>query len=404
MRVDADFVRSNRTRSKNYIIKIAVILFVALLVLVSVFANTYTANAESLTENIDEQLENINFNEIEQFIDNLGNDELNKTSFFDKIKAVLNGNLSLSYESVFDAFLSQIIGDVSSLAPAFLSVIAIAVLSSVVSNLRSSFLSSGVKEMVFFVCFLAIDLIVVTKVFESMQSATATVSKIAEFSTVVSPIMLTLMTACGATTSIGIFKPAVLFLSNGIVSIINVVVIPLVSLTVIFAILSNMSENVKLNKFADFFSGAIKWILGISCTVFTVFLSVQGITSASVDGISLRATRYAIQNSVPIIGGFLGSGAELIIAGAVLIKSAVGVGATVVLFYLVLSPFVNLLLVQLLLKLCSAVTEPIADKRISNLTASLSKSISYLIACVLLVGFMLLMVFVLLILTAGNLV
>jgi hypothetical protein len=54
-------------------------------------------------------------------------------------------------------------------------------------------------------------------------------------------------------------------------------------------------------------------------------MTVQGITSASIDGISIRATKYAISNSIPIVGGFLRDGFDIVIAGSVLIKNAVGI-------------------------------------------------------------------------------
>ena len=96
-----------------------------------------------------------------------------------------------------------------------------------------------------------------------------------------------------------------MFLSEIIVNIISTVVLPVAVMLVVICMVGNMSEEIKLNNFAALFKSINKWVLGISLTAFTVFLTVQGITSATYDGLSFKAAKYAISNSVPIIGGFL---------------------------------------------------------------------------------------------------
>lgn len=125
--------------------------------------------------------------------------------------------------------------------------------------------------------------------------------------------------------SVSVYQPAVAFLTNGIVRIILDAVLPLSTLMMVFSVVSNLSVSTKLTRFVEFFGSLNKWLIGISFTVFTFFLSVQGITAGGIDGISLRATKYAISNSIPIVGGYLKDGVDLVIASSVLIKNAVGV-------------------------------------------------------------------------------
>lgn len=49
-------------------------------------------------------------------------------------------------------------------------------------------------------------------------------------------------------------------------------------------------------------------MIGLSITIFTFFMSAQGLSSAVIDGVSFRAAKYAITNSIPIVGGFLKDG------------------------------------------------------------------------------------------------
>ncbi len=216
-----------------------------------------------------------------------------------------------------------------------------------------------------------------------------------------SPIIITLMVAVGGNVSASVYKPSVAFLSSGIINVFMYAVIPLISFMTIFNIANNFSSSIKLGKFSDFFASTIKWIIGIVITIFTMFLSVQGITCANFDGISVKAAKYAISNSIPLVGGFLKDGFDLVVAGSVLIKQSVGFAVLFALFILVFSPVINMVAFSLLLKLVSSIIEPISDVRISNFCMGLSKTVSYLIASILSVGFMVFITVLLMIFSAN---
>ena len=164
-----------------------------------------------------------------------------------------------------------------------------------------------------------------------------------------SPIILTLMVASGGNVSASIYTPTVAFLSNGIISIFLYLIMPLVALTFIFNMISNFSSSIKLEKFSAVATSLMKWVIGFILTIFTVFLSIQGITSATFDGISIKATKYAISNSVPLVGGLIRDGFDLIIAGSILIKNVVGITGVFALFYTIISPILTIFVFSLML-------------------------------------------------------
>ena len=165
----------------------------------------------------------------------------------------------------------------------------------------------------------------------------------------------------------------------------------------------NMSQEIKLKNFSNLFAAVIKWVLGLSLAAFTVFLTVQGITSATYDGLSFKAAKYAVSNTVPIIGSFLGSGFDLVIAGSVLIKNSVGSCGIFLLVIVLIVPLVQLITYNLFLKLAAAVTEPIGDAGISNFLSSLSGTVNYFTAGLLAVGFMYFITVLLLICSSNTL-
>ena len=216
-----------------------------------------------------------------------------------------------------------------------------------------------------------------------------------------SPIIVTLMLAVGGNVSASLYKPIVAFLSEGVITIFTAILLPLVVAITAFNVVSAFSPSIKLNKFSDFAQSTLKWIMGIIVTTFGFFVTVQGITSACYDGISFRVAKYAITNSLPLIGGLLRDGFDIVVAGSIIIKNAIGIASIFGLFYYVLSPVLYLGVFSLLLKLTTALIEPITDARVCNFCVTIEKTVTYLTAVLLAVGIMAFVMLILMTISAS---
>jgi stage III sporulation protein AE len=161
-----------------------------------------------------------------------------------------------------------------------------------------------------------------------------------------------------------------------------------------------LSPDLKIKKFAASFKSMNKWIIGICVSVFTTFFSVQGLTSASYDGISRKAAKYAIGNGIPIVGGFLSGGFDLAVAGSILIKNSLGILGIFMMASVVAKPLLLLVCTNVFLRFTAAVCEPIGDQRISDFLGETADHINYFTAGLLLVAFLYLVTIVLLVCSA----
>lgn len=379
---------------------IVVLLFLALLLPTAVCAEeqseiTFDEVLSSLIDALDgdEASENI-----DEYWQRLG---LEGETFKDKLLNVINGNFSVNYGDITSALLSLVFNGILSLLPILLSVCAIAVLYSIVKTLSPDVISDGVCKVLHFACYAAILGLLAYKTLDIVNSCYKNVKHYAGQMEIVFPMILTVMTATGSTVSASVYQPAVAFLSNGIIGIITSVVMPLSVFLILLSSVSGLSSNLKTVKLEGFISSIIKWILGISITVFTMFLSVQGMTAGTYDGITLRVTKYAIGNSVPIVGGFLRDGVDLFLAAGLLIKNALGIFGIVFIVGIFLSPLVELVAFMLLLKLAAGIIEPFADSAMAGYMYSISKNLNYVLAAVLMVCFMYVITIVLIICTGG---
>ncbi len=361
--------------------------------------NSSIAYADELLDNVTDQLENIDLTELEIFFDENGS--FNGNGFIDSVKRMLNGEYGGEYQSVLGQISSLLISDIKGFVPSLISIVFIAIICSLLQGVRSSFSAESISNIISFVGLLAIIFIVSSNISSLWQDCKNIIENIANLCAIMSPIITTLMIAGGANVSASLYSPAVNILSSLISNVMLNIALPLIGVMMLFSIISNFSTSVKLSKFADLSSSIIKWTLGITATVFTVFLSVQGITSATYDGISIKAAKYAISNSIPLVGGFIRDGFDLVIAGSVLIKNSVGLVCVFGVIGMILSPIIKMIVFSLILKTCSALVEPIADARISNFCMAISKCINYLIAVTLVVGLMFFITVLLMIFSAN---
>ncbi len=363
------------------------------------FNSVNITKAESLSESIENQLDKIDLTEFENFFNSVV--KTNGEDFTFTLKNLLKGEYNVNYINVTKYVLSIILNKALSLTPVLISILALSVLCGVFQQLKSSFLTEGVAEISFFVCIMGIILILSSRIIATYEDTQNTIENIVKLTEIMSPIILTLMVAVGGNISASVYSPTVTFLSGGVINIILNIVLPLIGIMTIFNIASNFSSHIKLNKFSDFSVSVIKWIFGIIMTIYGLFLSVQGLTSATFDGISIKAAKYALSNSIPIVGGFIKDGFDLVIAGSVLIKNSVGILVVFTLFYLILNPVIYMAVFSLLLKLIAGLTEIISDARISNFCLCMSKTLSFLIASILVVGVMLFVTVLLMIFSAN---
>lgn len=356
---------------------------------------SYSEIEEVIQESVNSQLGDLDFSDFEELLNQLGDDEkqfFGSASIIDKINQIISGEFANNQQSIWSAILNLIFDDVLSFLPLISVVIAISVTFSLVSSTKPTGKTKSLGDVIHFVCYGTIIIILVTCTVSMINLTSNTIQSIKTQMDISFPILLTVMTAIGGMVSVGVYQPAVAVLSGTITNIFTAVLMPIFIFRLVFSIISNLSNNVKLEKFASFFSSAFKWIIGSVFTIFSAFLAIQGIIAGSVDGISFRTAKYAIKNTIPLLGSYISDGLNLIVASSVLIKNSVGACGLLLLFATIIVPVVKLVVFMFSLKLASAILEPITDSRITNFISMLAKSISLLIVIIIGCAFMYLLV------------
>lgn len=342
----------------------------------------------SLEDNISQITESVDFGEMEKFIDDISGFTDEKLSVKDIVYKFVRGESVVEYQTVFKYVGSLLFAEVKSRLPALLSLFSVLLLCSLLGCLNTERLGSGVGEIVHFVGYAAIVTTVTALCYSLVSSALSAVDKVSSVVQAVFPALLALMISTGATAQAALYSPTALFIDGFTTIFIKNFTFPCVLAMLALSVVSNITKTVKLKGFIDFLSGIMKWGIGLAATVFSLFLTVKGISGGLADGVTVRTLKYALNSSIPLVGGILSGGADVVVAAASLVRGALGLTTLVIVFGVVLMPVIKIAALTLALRVVNAVAQPFSGDRVYSFITSAVSVLHHALAGLLLATLM----------------
>ena len=252
------------------------------------------------------------------------------------------------------------------------------------------------------VCFMLVLIPVVMCVLAELTHARETITETTRRMEQILPLLLTLLTAVGGSASSAFLHPVVVAASGSMVYLAREVILRLVMCTCAVTTVNHLSDRAHLTRMAHLLRCAVCWLLGVSFTVFLGAMSMQGVCSASIDGVAIRAAKYAVDNFVPVVGGMFSDTMDTLVGCTLIVKNALGVTAMLILVSVLAAPLVRTLAVVAVLKLSAALLEPVADADVVRAIGDFSGTVVLFFITMLCVGTMYFLLIVQLVLV-GNL-
>ena len=365
------------------------------------YADKSQSGEEILQDNVDENLSKMDLSKIEEILANLEEDfqALFGSDVITTIKSIINGDFQGNFTD-FLSVLSKGIGkSILDVLPMVLTIVAVAIIYSLLEGLSSGFVQQPTKKLIYFATYSAIILVVMMEVGSIISLTTNTISTIKTVMEGIFPTLLTLVTLLGGVNSSAVFKPMMVTLSTFITSFISNIIIPFFIASIAFSVIGNLTKSVKLDRLTGFFKSSATYVLGGVFSLFIAFLTFQGLTGGVIDSISIKTAKFAIQSYVPILGGYISDGFDLMLASLVLIKNSLGIVSLLMILSVIALPTIKIAVLGLGLKLASGIIEPICDNKFSKMLHSISTNLTLLIVSLVGVGFMFLLTVMLVIYT-----
>ena len=340
----------------------------------------------------------INNDEIQTEIDSLYNyintmksdvelmNELDPVSY---VKAYMeDGKGDISISKVGGAIVSLLLKEVKSVLGLSFSIIAIGIISALLKNLQEAFNTEGISEVAFYACY-ALMIVMLTKTFLiSLDMAKDVITNVVEFMSKLLPVLVLMLGAAGGLTQAATMDPIILGATILIPQIYLNIIIPLILSNFVLQFANNMSNGSKLSNLCDITKKSTMWIQGIVITIFIGLLTVRGITASTIDAVTLKTTKFAIDNFIPIVGKSFSDAISSVAGYSLIIKNAIGSIGLIAIILIILYPIIKIVLSSIIFKLSASLLEPIADKRIIKSIAAAGESLTLIMSCVLCVSLM----------------
>ncbi len=192
-------------------------------------------------------------------------------------------------------------------------------------------------------------------------------AELTDFSNILLPALCVSSAAAGAFTSAPAKYAAAALFSDVLINAANTLVFPLICAYLAAALADAALGGGALSGAVRLLKWACGFVMGALVTAFTVYLSISGVVAASADELATKAAKTAISAALPVVGGIVADAAESVVAGAGIIRGAVGVFGLVAVLAVCLTPFLKLGARYVLLKACSALAAPVCTDTMAAL-------------------------------------
>ncbi|MGI5851045.1 MAG: stage III sporulation protein AE [Caldicoprobacterales bacterium] len=315
----------------------------------------------------EDQLDNLNIDQWNEYIKGIGNYQENIFINMDAkemIVKILNGDFEFDWKEIFQSIGKILFREISYSLSLVIKILAIAIITGALGNFKTSFSNSSVGELAWIISYIMIIILVIQSVTIALDTGKNAIDQMTSFMSLIFPVLLALLIGMGGIASSSILQPATVILSNVTGIFLRNVMIPLIFLSTILILVSNINENISLGGLSKLIKNACGWTLGIIFTIFVGVISIQGILAASFDGVSIRTTKYAIEAFVPVVGKMFSQTVDMVIGCSLILKNAVGVVGLIIAAAICLYPALKIISLIAIYKLCGALLEPISDKRV----------------------------------------
>lgn len=314
-----------------------------------------------------------------------------------------NGESTTIGKTIFRNILSFILREVVLVLNGISSVIIIAVICALIQNLQTAFSNQTVSNVAFYACY-ALLIIILSKTFLiGIDIAKETIKELNNFLLVLIPVLSTLLLSAGGVSQVATLDPIIILLTNiGPTFYLNIL-IPIILLGFMLQFANNISNNFKISNLIKHTNQIVLWAQGIFITFFISMLTIRGLAAESLDIVTAKTAKFAVDNFVPIVGKAISDAIATVAGYSILLKNAVSSLGLVIVIAIVLVPIIKIFIMATLYRLTAAIIEPISDNRIVSAISSVGDSLILIMSCVIVVS-VLFFVMISIIASAGKLI
>lgn len=246
----------------------------------------------------------------------------------------------------------------------------------------SAMSEGGIRDMVSLGGTVAVSAIAISNVHSFLGMGMETLYTLSDYSKVLLPTMCTAAVSAGAITSASAKYAATALFMDVLITVSANVILPLISIYLAAVIANALLSKDSLANVAKL----LKWVCTTGLTLlmlaFTTYLGMTGLISGKTDEFTTKLAKSALGAALPVVGSIVSDTAETLVAGAGMLRNAIGVFGFLAVAAICLTPFLTLGVHYLVYKGTAALSQALADKRMAELISDVGAAFGMILALV----------------------
>jgi stage III sporulation protein AE len=268
------------------------------------------------------------------------------------------------------------------------SLLIIAIVCALLNNLQSAFSKESLSNIAYFACY-GVMIILITKSFYiGVDLAKNTILNMTDFMAALMPVLMMLLASVGGFAEATLLDPVIMGFATVSSRIYVDILIPLIFMSFVLQFVNNISSDYKISNLTKLLKQIAIWVQGIVMTVFIGVITLRSIAAKTIDQVTIKTAKFAVDNFVPVVGKCLSDAISTVAGYSLLLKNAISGLGLVIILVIVIFPIIKLLIMAFIYKITAALIEPISDSRLVNCINSVGDSIILLMSCVISVSIM----------------
>ncbi len=208
------------------------------------------------------------------------------------------------------------------------------------------------------------------------------IGEIHDFSRVLLPALCTAAAGAGAVSSAAAKYAATALFLDVLIALTQNLLLPMLGAYTAALVASAATGDGRLKGAVKLMKWLCKTAMTALVTAFTFYLGLTGIAASGADAAATKTAKAVISSFVPVVGKMVAGASESLVAGAGMIRNAVGIFGLGAVLAVCAAPFLAIGLRYLLFKAAAAVVGLIAGDRIGSLVEGISGAYGMLLGLV----------------------
>lgn len=333
--------------------------------------NPQIVGASSVETVQEELLSELELEHLDDFMEEIGSD----VSFYELIKQIMDAGWGIDSIEVLTRWLwKQMFSELTVNKKLILEILLIAFCFSLLKNTAGSFGSAYMSEISFMLVYAILAVLILKSVYIFQGIVAQTLERCVSFMKMFLPCFCTGLVLSSNTYSMAGFYQLAFLVIYLVEGAFKNILLPFVHIYILLQIFNHFFEEGQFGNLAELFETVISWGLKASVTIVLSLSVVQNLINPVKDRLA-QGTLGRAASAIPALGSLIGNAGELLLGTGMMIKNTVGIAGILVLALLGCGPLLKTICMGFTYKIVAAITEPLADKRISNCMKALAKGV-----------------------------